>query len=401
MKIKLGKIIVVLASLTLAACGDTSSVDTINFMVYSPATQESINALKQLIASYSTSSGVKVNLITVEKENYDETFRSAVRNGKFKPDLAYIDQPLIATYAQDNIIVPVLDYIAEWDDIELSDFNQEVLSTNEYQGALYGLPLNMTASVLFYNRDLVNDANVPTTWEQWKNFSVPSQKALFEGIGVGGFAGWYFQAFAKNAGGDIYNSETNQATFNTFQCREAAQFLKDIYRNDTDYLIHSSSNPFLNGDCLFKIGSSFDIGNILKQKPQFNLGVALMPSQSGEEHYSVMGGENLVITNVSKNKDKAADLLHFLLQEENNSLLSSFTGNFPAITEYAQTEDARLQVVLDQLEYVVARPVVPNWIKINDNYLGKAIEDILDYETNRDITDALSWAEQAANTLLG
>ncbi|MDD2209149.1 MAG: hypothetical protein PHW23_01455 [Bacilli bacterium] len=60
-----------------------------------------------------------------------------------------------------------------------------------------------------------------------------------------------------------------------------------------------------------------------------------------------------------------------------------------------------MQVVLDQLEYVVARPVVPNWIKINDNYLGKAIEDILDYETNRDITDALSWAEQAANTLLG
>lgn len=401
MKTKFERIILAITSLMLVSCGNPASSDTLNFMVYSPATQENITALKNLIAEYSTSTGVKVNLITVEKENYDETFRSAVRNGKFKPDLAYIDQPLIATYAEDEIIVPILDYIDEWDDLELSDFNQEVLSTNEYKNVLYGLPLNMTASVLFYNRDLVSDGNVPTTWNQWKDLTVPANKALFEGIGVGGFAGWYFQAFAKNAGGEIYNPMTNEATFNTLECREAAQFLKDIYRNDTDYLIHSSTNPFLNGNCLFKIGSSFDIGNILKQKPQFNLGVALMPSETGDPQYSVMGGENLAITSVSKNKEKAADLLHFLFQEENNTLLSSFTGNFPAITEYAQTEDTRLQVVLEQLEYVVARPVVPNWIKINDNYLGKAIEDILDYETNRDIENALSWAEEAANQLLG
>lgn len=400
MKMKFAPLLLAMTALTLTSCGGSSSTDTLNFMVYSPATQENITALKNLIAEYSTSTGTKVNLITVEKANYDETFRSAVRNGKFKPDLAYIDQPLIATYAKDNIIVPILDYIDEWDDVELTDFNQEVLLTNEYEDVLYGLPLNMTASVLFYNRDLISDENVPTTWDQWKNTTVPSQKALFEGIGVGGFAGWYFQAFVKNADGEIYDSSTKQATFNTAECREAAQFLLDIYRNETDSLIHSSTSPFLNGSCLFKIGSSFDIGNILKQKPQFNLGVALMPSKTGDVQYSVMGGENLAITSVSNNKDKAADLLHFLLQEQNNNLLSSFTGNFPAITEYAQTEDARLQVVLEQLEHVVARPVVPNWIKINDNYLGKAVEDILDYETKRDIEDALSWAETAANLLL-
>ena len=373
---------------------------TINFMVYQPSDQDDQTALEELIAQFEQESGYTVRLQPVVKDSYDDTFRSAISRGRFKPDLAYIDQPQIATYASDDLLVPLDDYIEEYN-IDVNAYNQTAYSTNVYDGKTYGLPLNVTASVLFYNKDLVAEEDVPTTWGEWLAIDVPAEKALFEGIGTEGYAGWYFQAFLENCGGALYNEETGKVAFNSDEGREAAQFIKDLYRLDSDDVnIRAGANAFLNGDILFKIGSSFDIDNLLKQNPNFPLGAVLMPGKDGSTHYSCMGGENLVIPESASNKDGAMELLMFLSEKENMELLASFTGNFPAITEYQETDDPVKQVVLEQLQSVVARPIVPGWMQVNDLYLGAALDDILDYEDPQDIAERLSWAEEAANQVL-
>ncbi len=371
---------------------------TVNFMVYQPSDQDSQNALTDLLAEFTEETGINVRLQATPKDSYDATFRSATTRGRYKPDLAYMDQPLIATYASDDLIYPLDGYIKN-NGVDTTAYNTAAYETNIYRGHTYGLPLNVTASVLLYNKDLVT--TVPTTWEEWLDVQVPSDKALFEGVGSAGYAGWYFQAFLENCGGTLYDAETNTVAFNSEEGIEAAQFLKDLYRLDTnDETIRSGANAFVNGDVLFKIGSSYDIDNIRKQSPNFNLGVALMPGKDGSTHYSCMGGENLVIPTSGENKDGAMRLLLFLSEKENMNLLGAFTGNFPAITEYQETEDALKATVLEQLEYVVPRPVVPGWMQVNDLYLGQAISDIVNYEEQADIATRLAWAEEASNQVL-
>ena len=382
--------------------GGDSSVsltgDTINFMVYQPSNQDDQRALQELISEFVSETGISVRLNAVPKDSYDATFRASFR-GMFKPDLAYMDQPLIATYASDGSIIAIDDYIEEAG-IDTAIFNEAALATNVYEGDTYGLPLNMTATVLFYNKALLSDEAAPGTWSEWLNTSVPADTALFEGVGSGGYAGWYFQAFIENCGGSLYNEATGKVAFNSSEGKEAAQFLKDLYRNELDFTIRSSTNAFINGDIVYKIGSSFDIDNMRAQNPNLDLGAVLMPSKTGEHHYSVMGGENLVIPSCGENHEAAMQLMEFLLEEKNMKLLASFTGNFPSITEYQETDDPIKQVVLDQFDELLLRPIVPGWMDVNDLYLGAAIGDILDHEEPRDISEALSWAEAAANQVL-
>ena len=373
---------------------------SVNFMVYQPSDQDDQNALQDLMKQFTAETGISVRLQPTPKDNYDEGFRSAITRGRYKPDLAYMDQPLIATYADSGMLTDLGPYIEEYG-IDTSIYNEAAMSTNIYQGKTYGLPLNVTASVLFYNADIVSEDEVPETWDDWLSVSVTDDVALFEGIGNEGYAGWYFQAFLENAGGHLYNADTNTVAFDSPEGVKAAQFIKDLYRFDhpDDITIRASSNAFANGQIAFKIGSSYDIDNLFKQKPNFNLGVAVMPGNNGT-HYSCMGGENLVIPSTAGNPEGAMKLLEFLNREENMKLLGDFTGNFPAITEYQDTDNPYKQVVLEQLETVVARPIVPGWIQINDIYLGAALDQILNYENPGDIEDRLSWAAEASNQVL-
>lgn len=380
--------------------GDSVSMtgESINFMVYQPSNQDHQRALQNLIAEFVNETGIQVRLNAVPKDSYDATFRASFR-GQYVPDLAYMDQPLIATYASDGEIIAIDDYLNDLD-LDLTAFNQAALATNIYEGKTYGLPLNLTASVLFYNKALLSDEDAPSTWEEWLSTEVPAETALFEGVGAGGYAGWYFQAFIENCGGSLYDETTGQVAFNSAEGIEAAQFLKDLYRNDLDSTIRNSSNAFINGDIVYKIGSSYDIDNMRAQNPNLDLGAVVMPSKDGTHHYSVMGGENLVIPTRGKNHDAAMRLMEFLLEEENMKLLGSFTGNFPSITEYQETDDPVKQVIIDQFDELLMRPIVPGWMEVNDLYLGEAIGDILDHEQPRDISEALTWAEAAANQVL-
>ncbi len=402
---KLNKSILLLTcTMLLASCGGGTDDNSINFMVYQPSRASDVQALKDVIQNFTKETGIKVNLNQTPKDKYNSQFNSVLARGTYKPDIAYLDQPSIAKYAGiENGIADITELVGS-SSLKLADFNQSILDTCKIGNKLYGLPLNMTASVLFYNKDLVDDADLPTTWADWLALAdkVPNKKALFEGIGSEGYAGWYFQGFLKNAGGELYDETTKKFTFNTAEARTTAQFIKDLYRPGTeDYRIRNSTNAFVSGDIMFKIGSSFDVDNIRLQKPEFEtkLGAILMPTQSGESHYSVMGGENLVITNVSKKKDKAMKLMEYLMTEDVSTMLSSFSGNFSSITKFAKTDDPVKQVILDQLNNVVARPKVSNWISINDLYLGKALDNILNYEDPKDITEQLLWAETQANNL--
>ncbi|MGI6714132.1 MAG: sugar ABC transporter substrate-binding protein [Bacilli bacterium] len=400
----------------VSACKEDGGEEggTIRFWAYQPSKPEDQTAYKNLMKEFTEETGINVQLLMIVKDSYNQAINSAL-SSRSRPDMAYLDQPKISDFAADGTLAVLDQYLATSEHIDNQQFFQSGLATNIYQGKQYGVPLNMTTSVLFYNKDIVGEA-APLSWEAWLNTPIAnSQHSLFDGIGSGGYAGWYFQAFLANNGGQLLNEQETAVAFNNAQGVAAAKMIQDLYTFDRPQasLNRSSNNAFGRGLIAYKLGSSSDIDALDTNFPTLNYGVAkIPPCVAGATSYSNMGGENLVVFNHSPNKKGCIKLIEFLLRRENINKIASFTGNFPAIEAYAdvttipvvrESSRAKKAVILEQLATSVPRPVIPRWLEVNDSYLGVAISDKVlseDPLKRSNIQAALDEAATAANIRL-
>lgn len=395
----------------LAGCSkDDSGDNTLRLMVYSPENDSAKTAYKEMIARFTEETGIAVTVNFVPKDNYNTKLNTSFKTADNAPDVFFLDQPTLADYADKCMNLDEGFFAADGEEgLHLSDFYQVAVDTVQYNGSTLAVPFSLTTSILLYNTELVDE--VPENWEQWRNMTVESGNALFGGIGSGGYASWYFQAFLKSAGGDMVSGE--EVVFNNAKGYTAASMLVDLYAKSPKD-VRESANAFTNGKVMFVLAHNSDIMNYYSANPSFfenNLGATLfIPQESNGTSYSNIGGENIAINKNTDMPEAAKELVKFLLREEN--IDTAISNNFSAIKEYAKVRTENpitgeayseklqevLSVVLDQLETASARPVVKGWVKVNDNYLGNALSEILD--SDKDIQEALDAAQQQASQVV-
>ena len=388
------------------ADGDTTLV----FMAYAPANEQAKSIYEGILKAFTAETGINVKHIFTPKDNYNQKLNTNLKAKNNKPDVFYLDQPIIADFADKCLQLDEGFFAAEGEEgLKKSDFFPAAMDTAVYGGKTYAVPFSLTSSVLLYNKTLVKD--VPSNWNEWKNMSVPSETALFNGIGAGGYASWYFQAFLKSAGGEMVKN--NQAAFNSPEAINAAQMIADLYAKSPQN-IRETTNAFATGKIMFSLAHSADIVNLYNSNPTWcdqNMATTLfIPEEDGGVSYSNIGGENLAIRKGSGKEEAAKKLVKFLLREEN---ISKIIGtNFAAIKSiakvpthdpvtgaaYSDVVKAALAVVLEQLNTASARPAVKGWVKVNDNYLAIALADII--ENGADIKTALDRAVAQAGQVL-
>lgn len=394
----------------LAGCSKGESDEALKLMVYAPANDSAKEVYRQMIADFTAETGIKVNVNFVPKDNYNTKLKTSFKTQNNAPDVFYLDQPTLADYADMCMNLDEGFFAAEGEEgLHLSDFYQVALDTVQYNGSILAVPFSLTSSVLLYNKSLVSKE--PSNWDEWRNMDVPSGKALFGGIGSGGYASWYFQAFLKSAGGDMISGD--QVIFNNDKGQAAASMLVDLYAKSSKS-IRESANSFTNGNVMFTLAHNSDIINYYTANPTWceqNLGAMLfVPQETGGTSYSNIGGENIAINKDTDMSDEAKLLVKYLLREENVD--KAISTNFSAIKAFAKVRTSDpitgeayseklqevLAVVLKQLETASARPVVKNWIQVNDNYLSAAIAKIL--ENSATVEEALNEAQQQATAIL-
>ena len=413
--------LVIMATLMLSACagllsacdtgdGDGSDDNTLILMAYAPANEQAKSIYLDILEAFTKETGINVKPIFVPKDNYNTKLTSNFKIKNNKPDVFYLDQPILADYVEQCLSLDTGFFAEEGQEgIKKSDFFSAAMDTAVYNGTTYAVPFSLTTSVLLYNKSLVKE--VPTNWNDWKNMSVPSETALFNGIGAGGYASWYFQAFLKSAGGQMVSG--NQATFNSPEAVKAAQMVVDLYAKSPK-TVRETTNSFATGKVMFTLAHSADIVNLYAANPTWcaeNMGSTLfIPEVEGGVSYSNIGGENLAIRKDSGKEEQAKQLVKFLLREENITKLIG--QNFAAIKSiakvpthnpvtgevYSDVVRAALATVLQQLDTASARPAVKGWAKVNDMYLANALADII--ENGANIQNALDTAVAQAGRVL-
>lgn len=399
--------------LPMAACGNKDDANTITFYHYSIV--NSLNdELEEKLATFTEQTGITVKHVPVSKDNYGAMLSTKLTSSKKDMDVLYLDQPLLAQYANSNLLYDISGYVtAAGTDAEAVDadnsvgfsFNSDAFidsawQTTLYKGKVYGIPLTVNTSVLFYNVATIKEAcgyetdaqaiaavEDIKTWDDLKQFAsgidgLGSKYALFGGMGSGGYMGWYSQCFISAAGGKLYDEATGTVLPNDDgSVTRAFEMIKYLFDNSPETLYNSNSgfkgtasDPA--GDVIFSLSHSSEIKDLNVAYTTF--GAIPIPGESTAiGSVSNMGGENLVITQKSANKDAALKLIRYLVSEDCMSFFQSCTNNFSAVEKYKTidtfTTDTQssiykmYSVVSKQLETAQVRPVVAGWMEVNDS----------------------------------
>lgn len=386
-------------------CGGSSSEgeksEGLAFWAYEPQSLDDKKAFEELISSFTEETGIKVKVSFIPKDSFNTKLNSALANGK-GPDVSYLDQPRMAEFGSDGTLVDLTEKIQASETVSEDIFFPSAYDTCVLDGKAYGVPLTITTSVVLYNKSLVSENNLPKDWDDMlqiaKEVSANPTKAAFGGVGTGGYASWYFQAFLCSAGGNYTNEDQTQLTFNDANGVAACQFLVDLYKYSPEE-VRNSNSAFGNGNVAFSLGGGSDIDSLQTNFPDLDFGAMLIPpKEEGGTSYSNIGGENLVVYSASEKQDDAFKFVEFLSRNENSEKVAQYTGNFSSIKALAKTDNPLKEVVLEQLNTAVARPQLNGWLEVNDNYLASALEKILNGD---DIQKNLDEAVNTAKSALG
>lgn len=393
----------VTAMVGLTGCGGDSESESdsneLAFWAYEPQSLEDKKDFETLIKNFTDDTGIKVKVSFVPKDSFNTKLNSALANKK-GPDVSYLDQPRMAEFGSDGTLVDLTEKVNKSETISQDKFFESAYDTCLLDEKVYGVPLTITTSVLLYNKKLVNENNLPKDWDDMlaiaKEVAANPTKAAFAGIGSGGYASWYYQAFLSCAGGSFTNEELTDLTFNSQSGVDACQFLVDLYSYSPEE-IRNSTSAFGNGNVAFTLGGGSDIDSLQTNFPDLDFGAMLVvPQKEGGTSYSNIGGENLVVYSTSSKQDEAFQFIEYLSKEENSQKVAEYTGNFSSLKALAKTDNPLKEVVLKQLETAVARPQINGWLEVNDNYLASALETILNGgEIQKNLDDAVSTSKAA------
>jgi multiple sugar transport system substrate-binding protein len=260
-----------------------------------------------------------------------------------------------------------------------------------------------------YNSDALSEAGLnapPKTWGQLQVLANRLQGKSAAAFADGGTSGWSILPWIWSGGGSLTNKQLTKATgyLNSPKSIAAVQFFVNLHRRGqakfgnvdrgvqtSDGLAQAKYATILDGPWMFPIFAG--------QYPDFKLKTGLVPAGPGGKSISVVGGEDVVLTQSSKNKAAAAEFIRFLLSK-------------PAQIEMAKVgqmsirKDLKAQltkihpyygIFIDQLATARPRTPHPAWPKIDaviDAQVAKAIKG--------DVTvkDALTDAAKQIDALL-
>jgi len=286
----------------------------------------------------------------------------------------------------------------------LNDMLPGIWDYAKYGGQICAIPYNISTPVLFYNKNLLNQAGLdsetpPQTWDELLAMAKRVVEAVGGVYGLNmGDAPWFFKALLLQNGCDIVSKTLPpEPLFDGPEGVEAATFWKTLVEEGVMPAgMHAmSENHFLAGQLAFCVASSSRLGDWYG-KTSFEFGVAFLP---GKVRFAVpLGGATLVLFPKSKKEDAATwDLIKWLISPENIARFSIATGYLPIrkssldlpIMQEFLANNPLWKVPFEQLQYAHA---YWHFVEMGtmDQLLAQALEAI-EFGT-KSPEEAMKWA---------
>lgn len=318
---------------------------------------------------------VDVKSVPVPYDDLHQKLITAVAGDQL-PDLVRADIGWVPELAELGVLVPLSSEMPDFQEFADQMF-PGTLATNLWKGEYYGLPLDTNTRVMLYNQDALDAAGVeaPATVEELLEIAPALKEAGSFAFADNGASGWNVLPWIWSAGGDITNEDVTEASgyINSPESVAGVQvlvdlhaggFLPDIILGDSGGL--ATSDGLASGEYATILDGPWMYPIFASQYPDFEISAAQVPAGEGGS-ISVVGGEDIVLTQSSENKAAAAEFLRYLLSEE-AQLEFAKVGQMSVLADLGpQLEgiNAYYAPFVEQLATARPRPVTPAWTQIN------------------------------------
>lgn len=264
-----------------------------------------------------------------------------------------------------------------------------LLEAYSWQGELYAMPDRGGTLILYYNKDMFDEAGIdyPTKEWTWDEFLNAAQAMTIEedgetvqyGFAAGDWWPWWMSFIYQN-GGRLIDSN-GQPTVNTPQVVEALQFYTDLmYEYEVAPTPEDFANLGVGTDPLFAQGKAAMITtgfwNVGAMQEVEDINWDIAPIFQNEERATVAFGSGLAIVSDTEHPDEAFRLVEFMTSEEGQMPIIEMKQDMPVNikalnsetfqqTEWSETP-IRMETMAESAEAVFALPLIPEWNEMLD-----------------------------------
>ncbi|MBC7121692.1 MAG: sugar ABC transporter substrate-binding protein [Pseudothermotoga sp.] len=358
---------------------------------------------------------IKVEIINYPWSTYFDKIQ-AMMAAEDAPDIMFLHT--IPSWAAKGVLEDLTPYI-EKSKFPVSAYNQELLSTFMYKGKIYGFPRDNDTTVLFYNKDLFDEAGVPYpdySWD-WQKFLDAARK-LTKRDARGRVIQWgvvlernKWHLWIHMNGGKIVDNYDNptRCTLNERAAVEAIQFIADLILN---YKVApsiaelaqlgSAAELFTTGRVAMVLTNAAQINMFLTNK-SLRFGVAPLPYKVTRSN--TLGGAGFVMYSKSKNKDAAWKFMEFLCGPKGQAIFAKSGDAVPAMRTPETVkafisnlpgEQERL-IFFTETSFGVKFPQIPGWWEIFE-YVTRELDYV--WTGQKSAVEVLEYVTEEVNKMI-
>lgn len=272
-------------------------------------------------------------------------------------DVLMVDAPVVGGYVYKGYIAPMDAYFSEE---EIGQFTTALAQSSSCDGQFYAPPLKNSSMVLWYNKDLLDSADIPypsedpnerLTWEQIVDYS---QKIMAANSDNPAIYGLTFQQLSRpyqilplieSKGGKVFGDDalTTTGYLNSTATEEALQWYQDIHNrygiSPKGIAVSETTGQFQAGNIAFLVGNIYAFKQ-LEETEGLNYGYAPFPYFEGGVPATPTDSFHVGISNYSENKDLAALFVKYLTLGEGNDIFMDLQGEFAARINVLESYDS-------------------------------------------------------------
>lgn len=325
---------------------------------------------------------------------------SVAIGGGNAPDVAtWIDDQRVPSLAANGFLRTV-DDLAAADGIDLSEIDPIALSSNTFNGKLYGIPYYWDDRILFHNTDHFAEAGIttpPATWDEAVDMSVeldrkdgdtytrigyiPLSPSTVGGSTNGGGGNSFLFIYGWQNGGSFVNDDLTTVTVNDPAIVEALEWcveVSDKYggaEEQANFIQQASrgGNPFLTGSVsMMTTVTGFGKNTVGSSDDPVNWGVSASPHNTTPATWS--GVLSVALPVGTQYPDEAWELAKFIQSPEIQAYFAETLIWIPTRRElWPDIEvfktDPEMQVGLAEFPNTHIRPPLPNSQELWDEIL--------------------------------
>nr|WP_260986857.1 extracellular solute-binding protein [Paenibacillus terrae] len=394
-------IFTVMLTLLLSGCGaGNSASDSSNepesasgnvTLTYGLWDQVQQPAMEKIIAKFEEQHpDIHVEIKLTPWNEYWTKLETAATGGNL-PDVFWINGASLPKYASNNQLLNLDDY-AKDTSLDFGNYPQGLVDIYTYDGKHYGVPKDMDAIGLWYNKSLFDQAGIPypdETWD-WNKAVEAAQKLTDPANGIWGlpaqFQGQtgYYNTILE-AGGGFYTDDGKKSLYDSPESIRGLQLQTDLihkYKVSPTLAQMTDTSPkdlFRSGKVAMLIDGSWNVKDFATNEyTKNNVDVALLPKD--KLRTSVIHGLANVGAANTKHPKEVIEFLDFLgskesadIQGEDGTALPAFHGGQELWLK--SVPQFHLQNLLDMANAAKALPRGPQNAKLDgleEEYLKSA-----------------------------